>query len=63
MAASEGTSIDSTRARLFGWGEIGGGTCCGRGWEEGVGLIAPDSVRFLDVRAGAWSSSSSSSSS
>ena len=35
----------------------------GRDWEEGVGLIEPDSVRFLDVRVGGWSSSSSSSSS
>jgi hypothetical protein len=61
--ASEGISIDSRRARLCGGGEAEAGACCGRGWGAGVGLIEPDSVRFLDERVGGWSSSSSSSSS
>ena len=61
--ASEGISIDSTRARLCGGGETETDTSCGRAWVEGVGLIEPDSVRFLDDRVGVWSSSSSSSSS
>lgn len=53
--------MDSTRARLCGGGETE--ACRGWVWGVGVGLIEPDSVRFLDDRAGGWSSSSSSSSS
>lgn len=60
--ACDGISIESMRARLFG-GETETEICCGRDWEEEVGLIEPDSVRFLDVRVGVWLSSSSSSSS
>ena len=59
--ASEGISMDSTRARLSGGGEVEAGW--GRAWGVGVGFIEPDSVRFLDERAGGLSSSSSSSSS
>jgi len=61
-AACEGISIESIRARLFGGGtktETSGGRDLG----EDFGLIEPDSVRFLDVRVGVWSPSSSSSSS